>query len=85
MKDLKNTNNLLSIYTNFAIKSFDFQSRYGLILFNSWLRAIESANNLQESTGKKIQDKIRSTFDVELRSNLEQKEFSKSTKNHNFL
>lgn len=49
-----------------------------MILFNSWLRAIESANNLQESTGKKIQDKIRSTFDVELRSNLEQKEFSKS-------
>ena len=78
MKDSKNTNNLLSIYTNFAIKSFDFQSRYGLILFNSWLRAIESANNLQESTDKKIQDKIRSTFDVELRSNLEQKEFSKS-------
>ena len=78
MKDSKNTNNLLSIYTNFAIKSFDFQSRYGLILFNSWLRAIESANNLQESTGKKIQDQIRSTFDVELRSNLEQKEFSKS-------
>ena len=78
MKDSKNTNNLLSIYTNFAIKSFNFQSRYGLILFNSWLRAIESANNLQESTGKKIQDKIRSTFDVELRSNLEQKEFSKS-------
>jgi len=78
LKDSKNTNNLLSIYTNFAIKSFDFQSRYGLILFNSWLRAIESANSLQESTGKKIQDKIRSTFDVELRSNLEQKEFSKS-------
>lgn len=73
-----NTNNLVSIYANFAIKSFDFQSRYGLILFNSWLRAIGSANNLQESTGKKIQDKIRSTFDVELRSNLEQKEFSKS-------
>lgn len=69
---------MLSIYTNFAIKSFDFQSRYGLILFNSWLRAIESANNLQESTGKKIQDQIRSTFDVELRNNLEQKEFSKS-------
>jgi polyhydroxyalkanoate synthase len=78
LKDSKNTNNPLSIYTNFAIKSFDFQSRYGLILFNSWLRAIESANNLQESTGKKIQDNIRFTFDAELRSNLEQKEFSKS-------
>jgi len=78
LKDSKNTNNPLSVYTNFAIKSFDFQSRYGLILFNSWLRAIESANNLQESTGKKIQDTIRSTFDAELRSNLEQKEFSKS-------
>ncbi|MDH3795084.1 MAG: alpha/beta fold hydrolase, partial [Nitrosopumilus sp.] len=78
MKDSKDTDNPLSVYTNFAIKSFDFQSRYGLILFNSWLRAIESANNLQESTGKKIQDNIRSTFDAELRINLEQKEFSKS-------
>jgi len=78
LKDSKNTDNPLSVYTNFAIKSFDFQSRYGLILFNSWLRAIESTNNLQESTGKKIQDKIRSTFDAELRSNLEQREFSKS-------
>jgi len=78
LKDSKSTDNPLSIYTNFAVKSLDFQSRYGVILFNSWLRAIESANNLQESTGKKIQDKIRSTFDAELRSNLEQKEFSKS-------
>ena len=78
MNDSKNTDNPLSVYTNFAIKSFDFQARYGLILFNSWLRAIESANNLQESTGKKIQEDIRSTFDTELRSNLEQKEFSKS-------
>ena len=78
MNDSKNTDNPLSVYSNFAIKSFDFQSRYGLILFNSWLRAIESANNLQESTGKKIQEDIRSTFDTELRSNLEQKEFSKS-------
>jgi len=49
-----------------------------MIIFNSWLRAIESANNLQESTGKKIQDNIRSTFDTELRNNLEEKEFSKS-------
>jgi polyhydroxyalkanoate synthase len=78
LKDSKNTDIPLSVYTNFGIKSFDFQSRYGLILFNSWLRAIESANNLQESTGKKIQDNIRFTFDAELRSNLEQKEFSKS-------
>ena len=78
MKDSKDIDNPLSVYTNFIIKSFDFQSRYGLILFNSWLRAIESANNLQESTDKKIQDKLRSTFDAELRINLEQKEFSKS-------
>jgi polyhydroxyalkanoate synthase len=78
LKDSKDTNNPLSVYTNFAIKSFDFQSRYGLILFNSWLRAIESANNLQESKDKKIQEDIRSTFDAELRINLEQKEFSKS-------
>ena len=78
MKDSKNTNHPLSIYTNFAIKLFDFQSKYALALFNSWSRAIESTNNLQESRGKKIQDKIRSTFNAELRSNLEQKEFSKS-------
>jgi len=78
LKDSKNTNNPLSVYANFAIKLFEFQSKYGLILFNSWSRAIESANNLQESTGKKIQDNIRSTFDADLRRNLEQKEFSKS-------
>ena len=71
LEDSKNKNNPFSIYSNFTIKSFEFQSRYGLILFNAWLRAIESANNLQESTGKKIQDNIRSTFDAELRGNLE--------------
>jgi len=49
-----------------------------MILFSSWLQAIESANNLQESTSKQIQDKIRSTFDAELHSNLKQKDFSKS-------
>jgi len=78
LKDSKNTNHPLSIYTNFAIKLFDFQSKYALALFNSWSRAIESTNNLQESRGKKIQDKIRSTFDAKLRSNLKQKDFSKS-------
>ena len=49
-----------------------------MTLFNSWSQAIQSASNLQDSTGKKIQDKIRSTFDDELRKNLKQKDFSKS-------
>ncbi len=52
--------------------------QYGLALFRSWSRAIESASNLQESTGKKIQDEIRSTFDVELKNVLQKTDFSKS-------
>jgi len=78
LEDSKNINHPLSIYTNFAIKSFDFHSKYGLALFNSWSRAIESASNLQESTGKKIQDEIRSTFDAELKNILQKTEFSTS-------
>ena len=52
--------------------------QYGLALFRSWSRAIESASNLQESTGKKIQDEIRSTFDAELKNVLQKTDFSKS-------
>lgn len=61
--------------------SFDFQTKYGVILFNSWFRAIQSASTLQEPTGKKMQDEIRTTFDAELRNNLKSEEFSKSLSN----
>ncbi len=71
-------NNPLSFYTDFAIKSFNFQMQYGLTLFHSWSRAIESAFNLQESTGKKIQHEIRTTFDTELKNALQKTDFSKS-------
>ena len=52
--------------------------RYGLTLFNSWSHAVKSVSNLQDSTGKKIQDEIRLTFDNELKNNLKKNEFSKS-------
>ena len=71
-------NDPLSFYTDFAIKSFNFQMQYGLTLFHSWSRAIESASNLQESTGKKIQDEIRTTFHAELKNALQKRDFSKS-------
>jgi polyhydroxyalkanoate synthase len=71
-------NDPLSLYTDFTMKSFNFQMQYGLALFHSWSRAIESASNLQESTGKKIQDEIRTTFDAELKNTLQKRDFSKS-------
>jgi len=70
--------NPFSIYNDFTIKSFNFQMQYGLALFRSWSRAIKSASTLQESTGKKIQDEIRSTFDAELKNTLQRTDFSKS-------
>ena len=72
------SNNSFSLYRDFTIKSVNFQMQYSLALFRSWSKAIESASNLQESTGKKIQDKVRSTFDVELKNTLQKTEFSKS-------
>jgi polyhydroxyalkanoate synthase len=71
-------NDPLSLYTDFTMKSFNFQMQYGLALFHSWSRAIESASNLQELTGKKIQDEIRTTFDAELKNTLQKRDFSKS-------
>ena len=52
--------------------------QYGLALFRSWSRAVESTSNLQESTGKKIQNEIRATFDAELKNVLQKADFSKS-------
>jgi class III poly(R)-hydroxyalkanoic acid synthase PhaC subunit len=75
---MKISNDSLSLYTTFTIKSFNFQMQYNLALFHSWSRAIKSAYNLQESTGKKIQDEIRTTFDTELKNILQKTDFSKS-------
>ncbi len=71
-------NNPFSMYTNFTIKSFNFQMQYGLALIHSWSMATESASNLKESTGKKIQDEFRITFDTELKNILQKAEFSKT-------
>ncbi|NQV40336.1 MAG: alpha/beta fold hydrolase [Nitrosopumilus sp.] len=49
-----------------------------MALFNSWTKAKNSVSNLEEPTGKKIQDEIRSTFDTEIRNNLKTTEFTKS-------
>jgi len=79
LEDSKITsNNPFSLYSNFAVKSLDFQIQYGLALFHSWSRAIESASNLQEPTGKKIHDELRSNFDTELKNILQKTSFSKS-------
>ena len=79
MEDSKITsNNPFSLYSNFAVKSLDFQMQYGLSLFHSWSRAIKSVSNLPEFTGKKIQDEIRSNFDTELKNILQKTDFSKS-------
>ncbi len=72
------SNDPLSLYADFTIKLSNFQMQYGMTLFHSWSRAIKSASNLQELTGKKIQDEIRTTFDKELKNALQKKDFSKS-------
>ncbi|RPJ28102.1 MAG: hypothetical protein EHM25_10400, partial [Nitrosopumilales archaeon] len=69
--------NLFSIYHDFTIKSFDFQIQYGLSLFDSWSKAMESISGFEEN-GKNIQDKFRYTFDSELKNRLKRLEFCKS-------
>ncbi|NND85938.1 MAG: alpha/beta fold hydrolase [Nitrosopumilus sp.] len=54
---------------------------YGSTLFHSWIKAADSVSNLEEPTGKKIQDKMRSTFDTEIQNNLKTTDFSKSLSN----
>ena len=70
--------NLFSIYPDFTIKWFNFQIQYGLSLFDSWSRAMESISGFEEENGKKIQDKFRYTFDSELKNRLRKLEFCKS-------
>lgn len=68
----------MALYTDFTIKSLNFHMQYGLALFRSWSEAIKSASNLQEPTGKKIQDEIRNTFDANLKNDLQKTDFLKS-------
>jgi len=70
--------NVFALYNDFLIKSLNFQMQYGSALFHSWSKATNSISNLEESTGKKIQDEIRTVFDTEIRNNLKKTDFSKS-------
>ena len=63
---------------DFTTKLFAFQMHYGLSVFNSWIRAFEAASSMEDMTGKKIQDTIRSTFNEYLQNNLRDEKFSKS-------
>lgn len=69
---------MFALYNDFLRNSFNFQMRYSLALLHSWTRAVDHACNLQEPTGKKIQDEIRSTFNIEIKNNLEKTDFSRS-------
>lgn len=68
---------MFALYNNFLMNSFNFQMQYGSALFHSLTKATESVSNLQEPTGKNIQDEIRSTFDIEIKNNLKKTDFSK--------
>ncbi|QLH07355.1 alpha/beta fold hydrolase [Nitrosopumilus ureiphilus] len=81
MKDSKRDSNAFTLYNDFLLKSFDFQMQYGKTLFHSWSKALESVSKLDDPTGKKIQDEIRSSFDTEIRSSLKKPDFSKTLSN----
>jgi len=73
------TNNNLILLANDTLKKFHIlQVQYNMALFQSWYGAISSISFSKQITGKDIQDKIRSTFDAELKNNLMKKEFSNS-------
>ena len=79
MVDSKNiSENMFLLYNNFLSNSLSFQMQYSIVLFHSWSKSIESVSNLQEPTGKKIQDEIRSTFDTEIKNHLKKSDFSKA-------
>ncbi len=73
--------NAFTLYNDFLLKSFDFQTKYGQTLFNSWSKALGSVSKLDGPTGKKIQDELRSSFDSEIRNSLKESDFSKTLSN----
>ncbi|MDH5697343.1 MAG: alpha/beta fold hydrolase [Nitrosopumilus sp.] len=79
MKDSKKiSENGFSLYNNFLVNSLNFQMKYSTIIFDSWFKALKSASNLQNPTGKNIQDKIRGNFDAEISAGLKKTDFSKA-------
>ena len=72
--------NPFSIYNNFIIKSFNFQTQYGSSLIYAWSKGIQESiiSNFQEENSKKFLDKFRSIFDSELKNMLKKAEFCKS-------
>ncbi len=72
--------NPFSIYNNFIIKSFNFQTQYGSSLIYAWSKGIQESiiSNFQEENSKKFLDKFRSIFDSELKNMLKKTEFCKS-------
>jgi polyhydroxyalkanoate synthase len=81
LKDSKRSYNGFTLYNDFLLKSFGFQMQYGQILFDSWSKSLESVSKLDDPTGKKIQDEIRSSFDTEIRISLKKSDFSKILSN----
>lgn len=79
--DSDNTDSVFSLYNNFLSSSLNFQMQYNMTLFHSWFKAIEYAFNLEDPTGKKIQNDIRNTFDAEIRNHLKKSDFSKTLSN----
>ena len=66
------------LYADFTIKLFNFQTQYGLSLFNSCAKAIKSISDIYEESGETLQNKFRGTFDSELKNMLKSPEFCNS-------
>ncbi len=82
MTDSKNiSDNVFSLYDNFLSSSLNFQMQYSMALFHSWSKSVERVSNLEEPTGKKIQDEVRGIFDAEIQNNLKKSDFSKALSN----
>ncbi|MEX0861413.1 alpha/beta fold hydrolase [Nitrosopumilus sp.] len=78
MKDQISYNDPFSKFACFAANAFGFQSQYGLALFNSFSKAVQTASSLQELTSKKIQGEFRKTFDAQLQTAIKDSVFSES-------
>ncbi len=82
MTDSKNiSDNVFSLYDNFLSNSLNLQMQYSMALFHSWSKAVERVSNLEEPTGKKIQDEVRGIFDAEIQNHLKKSDFSKTLSN----
>ena len=55
--------------------------QYSKIIFDSWLKSLENVSNLEDQTGKNIQDQMRGTFDAEIKNQLKKSDFAKTLSN----